>query len=189
MTVVANILEKHYGEFFGIEHTDANFGKLTCTNGIIKTENGKITLGLNLRFGLSVNTDEIRKKINAFCTKNNCTAEYEKEKTGYIVSEENTYIKACLKAYSEFTGDKNPKTYINAGGTYGRKLPCAAEIGPNLRWGTPQNTPPGHGGAHQPDECIKTFKFFWKRWSLRFICFLNVTKYIMTKNKTLIKNF
>ncbi len=154
MTVVANILEKHYGEVFGIEHTDINFGKLTCTNGIIKTEDGKITLGINMRFGLSANTDEIRKKINDFCIKNNCTAEYEKEKTGYIVSEENKYIKACLKAYGEFTGDTNPKTYINAGGTYGRKLPCAAEIGPTLKWGTPQNTPPGHGGAHQPDECI-----------------------------------
>lgn len=154
MSLVMNILEKYNGEIFGIEHTDADFGKLTCTNGVIKTENGKIVLGMNMRFGISADTEKIRKRIYEFCTENNCTVKFEEEKRGYIVSEENRYIKACRNAYGEFTGDKNPKTYINAGGTYARKLPCAAETGTTLKWGSPKNTPSGHGCAHQPDECI-----------------------------------
>ncbi len=152
--IIAELTQKHYGEAFGIEHTDKDFGNLTCTNGIIKTENGKITLGMNLRFGISADINIIKNKISDFCEKNNCIVEFEEEKKGYTLSKDNKYVKACLKAYSEFTGDKNPPVYINAGGTYARKLPCASEIGTTLIWGVPKNTPDGHGGAHQPDECI-----------------------------------
>lgn len=153
MRLAAKILGEYYGEIFGIEHAD-ECGKLTCTNGVIKTETGKLTLGINMRFGLSADVENIRKKMSDFFEANDCTVHFEEEKRGYVVPENNRYIKACLKAYSDFTGDKNPKTYINAGGTYARKLPCAAEIGPTLIGGVPKNTPPGHGGAHQPDECI-----------------------------------
>ena len=153
MLFLMSVLEKYYGEAYGIEHCD-ECGKLTCTNGIIKINNKKIMLGFNMRFGLSANTENIKKSIISFFEKNNCTVEFEEEKKGYIISEDNKYIQACLKAYSNFTGDKNPQVYINAGGTYARKLPCAAEIGTTLKWGVPENTPLGHGGAHQSDECI-----------------------------------
>ncbi len=153
MRFVAKVLGEYYGEIFGIEHTD-ECGRLTCTNGIIKTENGKIVLGMNLRFGISADAEKIRIKMRDFFEKNDCRVTFEAEKRGYIIPKDNKYIKACLKAYGEFTGDESPNVYINAGGTYARKLPCAAEIGTTLRWGVPENTPPGHGGAHQPDECI-----------------------------------
>ena len=153
MLFLMSVLEKYYGEVYGIEHQD-ECGKLTCTNGIIKNDNKKIMLGFNMRFGLSANTENIKKSIVSFFEKNNCTVKFEEEKKGYIVPTDNGYINACLKAYSDFTGDGKPQAYINAGGTYARQLPCAAEIGTTLRWGTPDNTPKGHGGAHQSDECI-----------------------------------
>lgn len=159
MRLCAKVLEKYYGEIFGIEHSD-ECGKLTCTNGIIKTDDGKLTLGLNLRFGLSADSDSIRTKIRDFFEKNNCTVVFEEEKRGYLMPRDNKYIKACLKAYSDFTGNENPTVYINAGGTYARKLPCAAEIGTILKWSVPENAPAGHCGAHQPDECINIEGFF-----------------------------
>ena len=153
MLFLMSVLKKYYGEVYGIEHQD-ECGKLTCTNGIIKIDNKKIMLGFNMRFGLSANTENIKKSILSFFEKNNCTVKFEEEKKGYIVPTDNGYINACLKAYSDYTGDGKPQAYINAGGTYAIKLPCAAEIGTTLRWGAPENTPSGHGGAHQPDECI-----------------------------------
>ena len=153
MLFLMSVLEKYYGEVYGIEHQD-ECGKLTCTNGIVKNDNKKIMLGFNMRFGLSANTENIKKSIVSFFEKNNCTVKFEEEKKGYIVPTDNRYINACLKAYSDFTGDDKPQAYINAGVTYARKLTCAAEIGTTLRWGTPDNTPKGHGGAHQSDECI-----------------------------------
>lgn len=152
MLLLSDILEKYYGEVFGIEHCD-ECGKLTCTNCIIQTNNHKITLGFNMRFGLSADTEIIKRNIISFFEKHNCTVAFEEEKKGYIIPENNKYIQACLKSYSDFTGDQNPPTYINAGGTYARKLPCAVETGTTLQWGVPENTPQGHGGAHQSDEC------------------------------------
>lgn len=154
LELILKILNGYYGEAFGIEHTDNEFGKLTCTNCIIKTENKQIILGFNMRYGISADICLIKQKLTDFFEKQNCTVNFEKEKTGYLVPENNNYIKKCIKAYSDFTGEINPMSRINAGGTYGRKLPCAAEIGTTLKWGVPKNTPSGHGGAHQPDECI-----------------------------------
>lgn len=153
MILITRVLERYYGEVYGIEHSD-EFGKLTCTNGVIKTENGKIKLGLNLRFGLSADVDNIKKRICDFYKNYNCTVEFEEEKRGYIVPKNNKYIEACLKAYTGYTGDKKPQTYINAGGTYARKLPCAAEAGTSLSGGVLQGMPQGHGRVHQSDECI-----------------------------------
>lgn len=153
MIFLADVLEKYYGEIYGIEHCD-ECGRLTCTNGVIKTENRKITFGLNMRFGLTADTEWIKNKLIAFFEKHNCTVKFEEEKKGYVISESNKYIKACLKAYRDFMGEENPPVYINAGGTYARKLSCAAEIGTTLKWGAPENSPTGHGGAHQSDECI-----------------------------------
>lgn len=154
MKLLMKMLEAYHGEAFGIEHTDKDFGKLTCTNGIISTENGKLSLVFNIRFGLSADIEKIKSNMRKFCENNNCSIEFEKEKKGYIIPETDKYVKACLEAYSDFTGNKNPKTYVNAGGTYARKLSRAAEIGTTLVYGTPKNTPKGHGGVHQPDECI-----------------------------------
>ena len=39
------------------------------------------------------------------------------------------------------------------GGTYARHLPRAAAFGPGIR-GMKKPCEPGHGGGHQPDECI-----------------------------------
>lgn len=154
MQLISQIAESCYGETFGIEHNDPDCGKLTCVNCMIKTERKRLTLGLNLRFGLSADTVFVKKKIADFFEKNGCTVRFEPEKRGYLTAEDNRYIKACLKAYREFTGDVHPQCLINAGGTYGRKLPCAAEVGTALKRGVPPNTPEGHGGVHQPDECI-----------------------------------
>lgn len=159
MNFLAKILEGYYGEVYGIEHCD-ECGKLTCTNGVIKTENGKIKLGLNMRFGLTADITHIKKSIVSFFEEHDCTVEFAEEKKGYVMSEDNKYIQACLKAYSEFTGENNPQSRINAGGTYARKLNRAAEIGTTLKWGAPENTPQGHGGAHQSDECINIEGFF-----------------------------
>lgn len=159
MLFLTDVLEKYYGEIYGIEHCD-ECGNLTCTNCIIKTEDEKLVLGLNMRFGLGADAENIKKSIVLLFEKHNCTVEFEEEKKGYVVPKNNKYISACLKAYAEFTGEKNPQTYINAGGTYARKLGCGAETGTTLSWGAPKNMPKGHGGAHQPDECINIDGFF-----------------------------
>ncbi len=153
MRFLADVLERYYGEIYGIEHSD-ECGKLTCTNGVIKTEGGEITFGLNMRFGLSADIAQVKKSIEPFFAQHNCTVQFGEVKKGYVTAEDHADLRACLQAYRAFMGEKDPPVYINAGGTYGRKLPCAAEIGTTTRGGAPAGTPQGHGGAHQSDECL-----------------------------------
>ena len=62
---------------------------------------------------------------------------------------------ALMDVYMRYTGKTDAKMYVNAGGTYGQLLPCAAEIGTSLNGGKPPfDLPVGHGSVHQPDECI-----------------------------------
>ena len=59
-----------------------------------------------------------------------------------------------MDVYKEFMGCENAESYVNAGGTYRQYLKDAVEVGTTNIWGVPDGLPVGHGGAHQPDECI-----------------------------------
>ncbi len=151
---MSQLLSCYYGEAVGIENTDPDFDKLTFANDMISVEDGKIKLHFNLRFGACVDMEALKKKIETEFSAKGWNVSIEAEKPAHITDIHHPMLQACLMAYKEFTGDANPTVYVNAGGTYARYLPCAAEIGTTLKGGRPENTPQGHGAVHQPDECI-----------------------------------
>ena len=66
MKLIKLLLEKYYGEIFGIDGEDKVFGKLTCSNGIIRTESGKPALTFDIRYGIDMDYETIKNKINKF---------------------------------------------------------------------------------------------------------------------------
>ena len=155
MDFIANLLEKYYGEVFGIEHTDKDFGNLTVTNGIAKMSEGKISLCFDMRYGASLDIKEAKAKISRVFDNNGWRVAFVHESEPFILSDVNPYIAACMNTYKDFTKEYDAKSFVNAGGTYARYLPCAAEIGTSLNGGKrPFDLPTGHGSVHQPDECI-----------------------------------
>lgn len=154
MKFIELLLEKYYGEAFGIDGEDKVFGKLTCTNGIIRTENGKPALTFDIRYGIDTDYENIKNKISEFFKQNGWSVRIIREKRPYVISENDVYLQKCLKAYKEFCKTDTVPTYINAGATYAGALPCAIETGTDLYGGRPDGMPEGHGNAHQPDECI-----------------------------------
>ena len=155
MDFIANLLEKYYGEAFGIEHTDKDFGNLTVTNGIAKMSEGKISLCFDMRYGASLDIKEAKAKISRVFENNGWRVAFVHESEPFILSEASPYIAACMNTYKDFTKEYDAKSFVNAGGTYARYLPCAAEIGTSLNGGKrPFDLPTGHGSVHQPDECI-----------------------------------
>lgn len=151
---VSELLSHYYGETVGIENADPDFGKLTFANDMISVENGKIKLHFNLRFGACVDIVDLKEKIKGAFFEKGWDISFEREAPAHITDINHPMLQACLTAYTKFTGNINPAVYVNAGGTYARYLPCAAEIGTTFRGGTPNGLTQGHGGAHQPDECI-----------------------------------
>jgi succinyl-diaminopimelate desuccinylase len=155
MFLIANILEKYYGEIFGIENTDEDFGRLTVTCGIAKMDDGRISLSFDMRYGASVNIECAKKKLQSFFADNGWTVDFVVKKQPFVIPESDPYVTACLNVYKEFTGKVEVKSCINAGGTYARLLPCAVEIGTSLNGDkTSFSLPNGHGQVHQPDEYI-----------------------------------
>jgi succinyl-diaminopimelate desuccinylase len=154
MHVLSCVLSDIYGENLGIAKEDPDFGKLTSSNGIIKTEDKKISFALDMRVGKTVNLENVKETLRQNFLAKHFNMEFFMERPASVTEEDNPYIEICLNTYKKYTGDENARTRINAGGTYARHLPCAAEIGTTTIWGTPTETPCGHGGAHQPDECI-----------------------------------
>ena len=155
MKFIASLLEGYYGEVFGIENTDRDFGRLTVTNGLARTNDGRISLGFDMRYGASVDIQNVKEKICRFFDDNGWSVEWVRESSPCVIAEDDPYVVACMSAYSGYTGIQDAKPYINAGGTYARYLSCAAEIGTSISSGKrPFDLPQGHGSVHQPDECI-----------------------------------
>ncbi len=155
MAFIERLLEKYYGEVYGIDNIDKDFGRLTVTNGIAVMENGKIELSFDMRYGASVNTETAKEKICHFFESNGWSVKFISESAAFVVPENDPYVAACLDTYREFTGRSDAKSEINAGGTYAKFLPRAVEIGTSLGGEAPSfSIPSGHGGVHQPDEYI-----------------------------------
>lgn len=154
MRFISSVTEKYYGEIFGIENTDKDFGRLTVASGIANMKDGRVSLSFDMRYGASVNIEETKSNITSFFNDNGWTVEYVHEAAPFIIDENNPCIQSCLKVYREFSDNREAVTYVNAGGTYARYLPCAAEIGTSFGGGRPDALPSGHGSVHQPDECI-----------------------------------
>ena len=58
---IKEILSSSYGESLDVYHEDINFGKTTTVNGMIKTEDGKICLSFDCRYGDTYNPDFLEK--------------------------------------------------------------------------------------------------------------------------------
>ena len=69
------------------------------------------------------------------------------------IDPEKTVIKALNELCQEEL-DPSFEPYCMGGGTYARKLPNAVAFGPGIRV-QKKPGPEGHGGGHQPDECVK----------------------------------
>ena len=114
---VADTLEKYYGEVFGIENNDPVFGRLTCTNGIVETNDQKFSLCFDMRYGMSVDIEDAKSKIIKYFAENGWSVEFVMQRSPFCVSEDNPYLVSCLEVYKSFTGAKNATVMVVNGFT------------------------------------------------------------------------
>lgn len=150
----AAILDGHYGESFGIENVDPDFGHLTCANGIAKLRDGHIVLSFDVRYGASVKGENLREKITAKLDSLGFDFELESDRAGFVLAPDNEYLVAVTDAYRECTGNTEAQPVLNGGGTYARYLKNGISVGSHTWYDPSFSLPNGHGGAHQPDEFI-----------------------------------
>ena len=142
------------GNAVGIACDDAEFGPLTFVNYMIDTNDTDTALYFNIRFGAAVCADEMKAALKHAFAAHGFSVEIESESHPHIVPRDHSMLRVLLDTYENYTGTKNAPMHVNAGGTYGQYLPCAAEIGTVMWRHIPFPMPTGHGQVHQPDECI-----------------------------------
>lgn len=160
LSLALKLLTTYDGEALNIKSTDSIYGDTTVTNGIVKIEDGNLKLSLDIRYGNTFTEQKLISHLHNILSKENITFEIAKNGEPRNIDLNSSYIKACIKAYKDHTGDENAKPYINAGSTYLRYLPSSAETGTNTKYNCYCGLPNGHGGAHQPNEHINVDGFF-----------------------------
>lgn len=147
-------LKGSYGEGFGIENDDPDFGRLTISNGVAKMRDGRLTLSFDIRYGSSVDSAEMISKITSRLDSIGYDFELIHDSPGYAVPKDNKILRLLMKAYSECTGFPDDVCCVNGGGTYAKYLKNAFTMGASTDKQAPFTLPAGHGLCHQPDENV-----------------------------------
>ena len=117
------------GSGLDLKFQDA-YGDLTLCNGIVKTENGEISCTIDIRFPVTLSTEQI-------CTM--CQNRLE-DSDGYIEIQnlteplffprESPLVESLYKAYTDVTGDTANEPLVIGGGTYAKSLKNIIAFGP-----------------------------------------------------------
>ncbi|HHV25839.1 dipeptidase PepV [Anaerosalibacter bizertensis] len=138
---------KHNGEGIGCGFEDEVSGKLNFNPGVIKTEDGKITLSINIRYPIKSSSEEvyngIRKELEGTGIE---LIEDDDEMKPIYVPKNDPLVEKLMKVYKEETGDLDSEPITIGGGTYARAMDNAVAFGPVF--------PGQEEVAHQKDEYI-----------------------------------
>ncbi|MGN0486035.1 MAG: Sapep family Mn(2+)-dependent dipeptidase [Acutalibacteraceae bacterium] len=158
-----SILDGYYGEGIGVMHEDADFGKMTCVNGIADSADGHLHLSFDVRFGPSLDAEYLKNISEKHLSELGFSVCDGKVNPGFIIDKSSPVPSAMEEIYRDITGDSLERVLMG-GGTYARKLKNTFSVGtfaiPTGRENPPFAMEEGHGGAHQRDEMIDIEGFF-----------------------------
>lgn len=139
-----------HGEALGLDFSDEQSGKLTMNVGLLKTDEEKITLGIDIRYPVTLKSDEIKQKINETFETQGFAAEITEHMDPVFMDKDGEVISTLIGAFREVTGIEDEPTVIG-GGTYARAMPNIVAFGPIL---------PGHPCTeHMKNEHISEEDF------------------------------
>jgi succinyl-diaminopimelate desuccinylase len=156
---LANFI-RFYSRFIGLEINgqsigcgleDKESGKLTFNPGVLKLEDNKISLTVNIRYPVTFKDFIVESGIqDALDNPFNVTCRTVSHQDPIYMPKDHPLIKTLMSVYKEYTGDPSDPITIG-GGTYARAAKNVVAFGPLLP-GRPEL-------AHQKDEymCLKDF--------------------------------
>lgn len=153
----------HWGEGLGIAHEDSHFGRLTAVSGMVATEDGRLKVSLDCRYGTECDPATLERRLQTAWGEAGWEITYLENRPGYLVDENSALPGTFVEIFRQMSGHDRG-CYFMAGGTYGRYLKNAFVVGSYAihadREGPGMVMPAGRGGAHQRDEAIDVEGFF-----------------------------
>ncbi len=133
------------GSALGIDLADEASGKLVMNMGTLELKDGKLEIGLNIRYPVTYSGDDVLAKLEEKVKLNGfrMVVEHEDKPLYYPVDHE--LVSRLMDAYRETTGDLRGPLAIG-GGTYAKEMKNIVAFGPML--------PGREDVAHQADEYI-----------------------------------
>lgn len=116
------------GNVLGIAFEDEYFGGLTCTESVMKLEDGRIHQYYNIRYPMSKSFEELDSIAKATVEAHGFTVISSQGDKGYFNSPDSAEIKALTDA-CETTLGYTCKPYTMGGGTYARHMEGAVAFG------------------------------------------------------------
>lgn len=152
MGFIAEDLSSYYGEGLGIACSSEELGKLTAVAGMTRTRDGKLVQSLNIRYPAEVDAKQLAARLAEKAQAREWKLTVLRDDPPSYVSPDHPVIREMNRICQERIGE-TVGLYTMGGGTYARHLPNAVGYGPGIR-GMKKPGPDGHGGGHQPDECV-----------------------------------
>lgn len=116
----------YYGETLGIAMSDGVSGKMTVNVGRLRAENGRLVMGLDIRYPVSCTESDLLKKLSAAT---GAAYKITGSHKPLYVPEDNPLVKTLLDVYKSVTGEAAAPLAVG-GATYARALPCGVAFGP-----------------------------------------------------------
>ena len=113
----------------GIGWSDDVSGKLTLNLGFIKTVDGCLVLGLDVRYPVTFTLQQVVDQIKSQMPQE-ATLQVFGAHAPLFVPAESNLVKTLLKVFGEQTGTKDPQPIAVGGATYARRLPVGVAFGP-----------------------------------------------------------
>lgn len=163
LSAAADLLSCSYGKGIGVTHEDADFGKLTSVNGMVKTKEDRLCLSFDCRYGDTLNGEHLEAENEKVLESKGFCVTYKDNRPGFKISKSSKIPSMLEDIYEEVTGERLGRVLMS-GGTYARRLKNAFSIGTTVikkdRATPVLDMPEGHGGPHQCDERIDLEGFF-----------------------------
>ncbi|QQY79226.1 succinyl-diaminopimelate desuccinylase [Keratinibaculum paraultunense] len=138
---------KHHGEGIGCGFEDEVSGKLNFNPGVIRMEDDKIVLSINVRYPITFTAqqvyDGIRENLKGTGIE---LIEDDGEVKPLYIPKDHFLVQKLMKVYREETGDKESEPLVISCGTYANAMENAVAFGPVL--------PNQEELFHQPNEFI-----------------------------------
>ncbi len=151
MSFVADTLSDDYGQKIGIACSDAPSGKLTCISGVTRTEEGRMTFLLDIRYPVTVKGEDVSAGLKSYFEEAGWQLVVDRDSAPSYMPKDDPKVQELCRIYEEVTG-KDSTPYVMGGGTYARHLRNAVGFG--MEDVGPSPFPAGHGDVHQPDEAM-----------------------------------
>lgn len=138
------------GEHLDIACEDERLGALTTCAGVVRTEDGRFTQTVDIRYPEETTAEHLHAKLFRAAELHGCTMARPEVQEPYYQDADSPFVEALLGAYGDATGEA-AEPYTMGGGTYARHFANGLSFGPER---PDPDAPAWVGAIHGPNEAV-----------------------------------